>query len=166
MWIGAIKLFVGTKDAPYAGTDDLIQATVLRDGNEVARLNLDWPNIDDNERGDQRAYTYFNLARRNDGTPQLPPGIGQNPMPYPDHGIEFSYGLANHLKIRLSTGGADMWIKDFVDLYVREIRLMATSFDTVAWIEDSTWTFIGRWGKDVALSWDLFEGVPFHTMKL
>jgi hypothetical protein len=166
MWIGAIKLFVGTKDAPNAGTDDLIQAVVLRDGHEVARLDLNWAGIDDNERGDQRAYTYFNLKRKNDGTPELPPGLGQIPMPYPEHGIEFSNGIVGHLKIRLSTNGFDMWIKDFVDLSVREIRQKATSFDTLAWIEDSDWTPMGRWGKDVSMSWDLFEGLPFHTMKV
>ncbi len=45
-------------------------------------------------------------------------------------------GMNGHLKIRLRIRGDDMWIKDNVDLYVRFIRRIATSFDTLAWKED------------------------------
>ena len=105
MWIGAIKLVVQTKDAPsWAGTDNLVQATMVRDNNDLRVLNLDYPTEDDLEPGAIRNYDYSGptkLPRSNDKTPELPPGIGQSPMPYPGYGFEFSNGLNGHLKIRL-----------------------------------------------------------------
>ena len=169
MWIGAIRLRVKTKDSKDAGTDDLVQAAVLRDGNQLRLLNLDYPTEDDLERGAVRNYDYIGptrLPRRNDHTPELPPGIGQSPMPYPDYGLEFSNGLNGHLKIRLQTNGDDMWIKDNVELHVRQIRLKPTSFDTLAWQEDSEWSFIANWGQDVAMSQDSDEGTSAWTLNL
>lgn len=131
MWIGSIRLIVETKDEPYAGTDSLVRATILRNGNELRVLRLDYPTEDDLERGAIRNYDYMGptkLPRRNDKTHELPDGIGQIPMPYPGYGFEFSDGLSGHLKIRLRIHGDDMWIKDNVDLYVRFIRNKATSF--------------------------------------
>jgi hypothetical protein len=164
MWVGAIKLKVATKDADFAGTDDLIQAVVVRDGSDIAVLNLDLSGVDDNERGDVRSYNFFPLARRNDQTPELPPGIGQNPMPYPDDGLEYSNGLAGHMKIRLRTDGDDMWIKDKVTLSIKQNRQVKTSFDTLAWVRDANWTEIVKWGQDVAISEDSGEGVTSWTM--
>ena len=169
MWIGAIRLVVETKDAPNAGTDSLVQATVIRDGNDLRVLNLDYPTEDDLERGAIRNYDYIGptrLPRRNDQTPELPPGIGQTPMPYPGYGFEFSHGLNGHLVMRLRINGDDMWIKDNVDLYVRFIRQKATSFDTLAWIEDSDWSYIASWGRDVAMSTDGSEGVTTWNLLL
>ncbi|MBL8526917.1 MAG: hypothetical protein JNL68_04480 [Burkholderiales bacterium] len=167
MWIGAIRLIVATKDAPSAGTDNLVQATVLRDGAVLRVLNLDYPTENDLERGAIRNYDYIGptkLPRRNDQTPELPPGIGQNPMPYPGYGFEFSNGLSGHLVLRLRIRGDDMWIKDNVDLYVRFIRRRATSFDTLAWVEDPDWTYIASWSRDVPMSTDASEG--FTTWNL
>jgi hypothetical protein len=166
MWVGSIKLGVRTKDAPDAGTDDLILARILRDGGEIVALRLDYSDEDDLERGASRNYFYPVLPRRNHRPPELPPDIGQNPMPYPSEGLEFSDGLAGHLKVVLTTSGMDMWIKDNVDFYITEIRQVSTSFDTLAWIKDSDWTYLGTWSQDVALSWDLTEGVPIWTMGL
>jgi hypothetical protein len=169
MWIGSIRLMVQTKDAPNAGTDNLVQATVVRDGMELRILNLDYPTEDDLERGAIRNYDYMGptkLPRRNDQTPELPPGIGQNPMPYPGYGFEYSNGLSHHLKIRLRIRGDDMWVKDNVDLYVRFIRQRATSFDTLAWQEDSDWTYIASWTQDVGMSTDSSEGVTTWTLNL
>lgn len=104
MWIGAVRLIVATKDALDAGTDGLVQATVLRDGAALRVLNLDYPSEDDLEPGAIRNYDYIGptkLPRRNDKTPELPPGIGQNPMPYPGYGFEFSNGVNGHLVLRL-----------------------------------------------------------------
>lgn len=165
MWVGSIRLRVRTKDAPNAGTDNLVRATVVRDGRELVSLLLDYVDEDDLERGALRDYNYISsLPRINDATPQLPDGIGQDPMPYPSYGIEFSHGLHGHLRLRLNIGGDDMWIKDNVDLDVREIQVRNTSFDTVAWQEDSTWTYLGTWSQDVTLSTDFFEG--FSTWDL
>jgi hypothetical protein len=169
MWIGAIRLVVRTQDTTFAGTDSLVQAAVLRDGSQLRLLNLDYPAEDDLERGAIRAYDYSGptrLPRSNDQTPELPPGIGQSPMPYPGYGFEFSSGLSGHLKIRLRIRGDDMWIKDNVDLYVRSIRRRATSFDTLAWIEDPDWTYIASWTQDVALSTDSSEGFTTWTLNL
>jgi len=129
MWIGSIRLVVETKDSLDAGTDNLVQATVLRNDAELRVLNLDYPTEDDLERGAIRNYDYIGptkLPRRNDKTPELPPGIGQNPMPYPGYGFEFSNGLNGHLILRLRIRGDDMWIKDNVDLYVKESLLAST----------------------------------------
>jgi hypothetical protein len=169
MWIGAIRLVVETEDAPAAGTDSLVQASVIRDGTTLRVLNLDYPTEDDLERGAIRNYDYIGptkLPRRNDQTPELPPGIGQSPMPYPGYGFEFSNGLSGHLRLQLRIRGDDMWIKDNVDLYVRFIRNRATSFDTLAWIEDTDWTYIASWTRDVAMSTDSSEGVTTWNLIL
>jgi hypothetical protein len=169
MWVGAIRLNVHTKDARNAGTDSLVQATVIRDGNELRVLNLDYLAENDLERGAIRNYDYIGplkLPRRNDKTPSLPDGIGQIPMPYPGYGFEFSNGLNGHLTIRLRIRGDDMWIKDNVDLYVRFIRQRATSFDTLAWIDDLDWTYIASWTQDVAMSTDSSEGATTWNLKL
>ncbi|HSK70467.1 MAG TPA: hypothetical protein VK892_02140 [Pyrinomonadaceae bacterium] len=151
------------------GTDNLVQASVIRDGTVLRVLNLDYPTEDDLERGAIRNYDYSGptkLLRRNDKTPELPPGIGQIPMPYPGYGFEFSNGLNGHLRLRLRIRGDDMWIKDNVDLYVRFIRQVATSFDTLAWVEDSFWTYIASWTQDVAMSTDSDEGVTTWNLIL
>jgi hypothetical protein len=169
MWVGAIRLTVQTKDASDAGTDSLVQATVLRDGNELRVLNLDYPTENDLERGAIRNYDYggpTKLPRRNDQTPQLPDGIGRNPMPYPGYGFEFSNGMNGHLKIRLRIRGDDMWVKDNLNLYVRQLRQRATSFDTLAWQEDTDWTYVASWGQDKALSTDSSEGYTTLTLNL
>lgn len=169
MWIGAIRLTVQTEDAPYAGTDNLLQARVRRNNTDLALLNLDYPTEDDHERGAVRNYDYIGptkLTRRNDRTPELPDGIGRIPMPYPGYGFEFSDGLNGHLKIRLRIRGDDMWIKDRVDLYVQYIRQVATSFDTLAWIRDSHWSYIASWSQDVNMSTDSDEGVSTWTLVL
>jgi hypothetical protein len=169
MWIGSIRLVVATKDAPHAGTDSLVQATVLRDGAGLRVLNLDYPTENDLERGAIRNYDYSGptmLPRRNDKTAELPPGIGQSPMPYPGYGFEFSNGLNGHLSFRLRIRGDDMWIKDDVDLYVRSIRQRATSFDTLAWQEDPNWNYIASWTRDVAMSTDTTEGFTTWTLRL
>ncbi|MCY0914474.1 hypothetical protein [Massilia antarctica] len=169
MWIGSIGLVAATKDVPNAETDNLVQASILRNGKEIRVLNLDYADVDDHERGDSRSYNYSGpakLPRRNDLTPELPPGIGMIPMPYPGYGFEFSQGLSGHLQIQLRINGDDMWIKDNIDLYVKFIRLRATSFDTLAWLEDTAWTYIASWTQDVALSTDDKEGVTTWTLNL
>jgi hypothetical protein len=166
MWIGAIRLRVQTKDTTDAGTDHVVRAGVLRDGSELARLELDYADENDLERGAVRNYYYSNLPRRNHHTPELPPGVGQNPMPYPDHGFEFSDGVNGHMKLRLRIHGDDMWVKDNVDLYIKQVRNVATSFDTLAWQDDANWTFLGSWPKDVAMSTDSDEGTATWTLNL
>jgi hypothetical protein len=169
MWIGALRLVVATKNARDAGTDSLVQATVLRNDAELRVLNLDYPTEDDLERGAIRNYDYSGptkLPRRNDRTPELPSGIGQIPMPYPGYGFEFSNGLSGHLKVRLRIRGDDMWVKDNVDLYVRYIRQRATSFDTLAWQEDPDWSYVASWTQDVAMSTDAGEGFTYWTLRL
>jgi hypothetical protein len=169
MWIGSIRLTVQTQDTPFAGTDHLVQATVLRNGVALRTLNLDYPTEDDLEPGAIRNYDYIGptrLPRRNDGTPELPDGIGRIPMPYPGYGFEFSSGMNGHLVLRLKINGDDMWIKDRVDLYVRHIRLRATSFDTEAWQEDTFWTYVASWTQDVAMSTDSGEGTTTWNLLL
>lgn len=170
MWIGAIRLSVQTAARPsYAGTDSLVQAVIRRDGTELRVLNLDYPAEDDLEPGAFRVYDYSGptkLPRRNDRTPELPDGVGQIPSPYPGYGFEFSRGLNGHLGIRLHINGDDLWIKDRVDLYVRFIRLRATSFDTLNWIEDTDWTYVASWGQNVTLSTDGGEGRTDWTLAL
>lgn len=169
MWIGAIRLTVQTKDIKYAGTDSLIQASILRDGIELRVLNLDYPSEDDHERGDIRSYSYTGptkLPRRNDSTPELPSGVGRVPMPYPGYGFEYSNGMNGHLSIRLRIRSDDMWIKDNVDLYVKFIRRVASSFDTLVWKRDAIWTYIASWTQDVKLSTDSSEGFKVWNLVL
>ena len=86
MWIGSIRFRVTTKNAPDAGTDSLVTARIVRDGAGLKNLALDYPSENDLEAGAVRNYDYIGptkLQRINDKTPQLPPGVSQNPMPYP-----------------------------------------------------------------------------------
>lgn len=71
MWIGPIRLIVKTKEAPQAGTDSLVQATILRDGTGLGVLNLDYPTEEDLER----------VAIRDDDD--------MEPKPYPAYGSGF-----------------------------------------------------------------------------
>jgi hypothetical protein len=74
--------------------------------------------------------------------------------------------MNGHLRIRLQIHGDDMWIKDNVDLYVRFVRQVATSFDTLAWQEDSFWTYVASWTRDAAMSTDSSEGFAIWNMNL
>jgi hypothetical protein len=166
MWIGAIRLRVRTMDAAGAGTDHLVTATIVREGVDVVRLALDYQDEDDLQRGAVRNYDYSKLHWDNDETPRLPDGVMSTPMPYPSWGIEFSHGLHGHLKIRLEIHGDDRWDKDDVRLHIREIREVATSFDTVEWREDSGWTHIGTWNNNIAMSSDSDEGFEILNLHL
>lgn len=155
MWIGSIRLVVQTKDQLYAGTDSLVIFSVLRNGATLGSFRLDYPDENDLERGAIRNYDYLGptkLPRRNDKTPSLPPGIGRIPSPYPGWGFEFSDGLPNHLALSLRIQGDDMWIKDNIDLYIKEIR------QSSGWKENPNWTYIATWSKDLAMSTDSSEG--------
>jgi hypothetical protein len=137
---------------------------ILRDGDHLFTGRLDYPDVDDHEPGDTRFYGFTVPEIYLDETPALPPGIGAIPMPYPEAAIEFSHGIHPHLQCRLRIHGTDMWIKDSVEILVKETRLTATSFDTVAWQEAPTWTRLGGWHQDVRMSRDSSEGVTTWTL--
>ncbi|WP_143231447.1 hypothetical protein [Agromyces cerinus] len=141
-------------------------ADVLRNGVQLVRLRLDYEYEDDLEPGAFRSYTYSQLPRRNDQTPELPDGIGRIPMPYPDYGLEFSGGLTGHMKLRLHIHGDDLWIKDNVSMDILEVRQVATSFDSIAWRQDSTWSYVGDWTQDVSISQDPSEGPSVWVLAL
>lgn len=166
MWIGSMRVGVWTGDTPTGGTDSLVTAMVVREGDDVINLRLAYATENDLERGSFRDYFYLSLPQIFHGTVPLPPGIGRDPMPYPDHGIEFSNGLAGKLELRLVIHGDDLWLKDKVDLSIREVRERATSFDTLGWAEDPDWTIIGTWDRDVVLSTDSGEGVSTWRLVL
>jgi hypothetical protein len=158
---------VKTKDATGAGTDNLVTATLKRDGNDIHMFRLDYVAENDFERGAIRNYDFIGstkLPRKNDQTPELPPGVSETPMPYPSYGFEFSNGLQGHMTLRLQIHGDDMWIKDEVELFIREIRLKPTSFDTLAWKEDLKWASVAKWPKDVNMSSDSDEGVAYWDL--
>ena len=73
----------------------------------------------------------------------------------------------HNAKLHTNNGvNEDMWIKDSVDLYIREIRQKAEGIDTLYWQEDSKWTFIGNWGQDFAMSSDSDEGIQTLNLAL
>jgi hypothetical protein len=164
MWIGNIGFMVWTKDTPVAGTDSLVTVEMIRNGNHLFTGRLDFPTLDDLEPGSVRFYGYEVPARYLDRTPPLPDGVGRIPPPYPDKGVEFSDGLIGHLACRLRIHGNDLWTKDRVDIYVKETRLVATSFDTEGWRTDQFWTHLGMWTQDVDLSTDSTEGPDTWTL--
>jgi hypothetical protein len=157
-WIANIGFRVRTKDAPHAGTDDTVWVELLRDNQLLAKGKLDFENFDDLERGDERFYGYTIPDLYRDKTPALPDGIGQIPMPYPNAGIEFSRGMQGHFKCRLRIDGDDMWIKDQVDIYVKETRLGGGGGDPRYWGIVDDWFKLGSWTQDVAMSTDDDEG--------
>lgn len=164
MWVGKMGFMVWTKDAVHAGTDHLVTVEVMRDNRVLWAGRFDFPTEDDLEPGAQRFYGYEINGLFLDDTPPLPAGIGRIPSPYPSRGMEYSHGLSGHLRSRLRIHGHDMWTKDKVEIYVKEIRQLATSFDTLEWIEDSDWTKLGTWGADADLSTDSSEGSTTWTL--
>jgi len=42
MWMGSIRLRVSTADTSHAGTDSLVTATIMRDGDKIVGLSLDY----------------------------------------------------------------------------------------------------------------------------
>jgi hypothetical protein len=150
-------LTVKTKDAPYAGTGDLVQAIFKRDGERLGTFDLAKPGVDDHERGDERNYDFegaSNLPRRTDETLELQPGVQSDPMPYPPYGFEFSNDLEGHLVIRLQTDGDNMWIKDNVDFYIKQFRVVETASGAEDWRVDISWHYIKSWDRDVSISLD------------
>ena len=166
MWVGSIRVGVWTADQPDAGTDSLVQVEVLRDSAWISTLNLDYAAEDDLERGAFRDYFYSNLPRRNDQTPPLPDGVGQNPMPYPDFGFEFSHGLFGHLRLRLHIRNDDMWVKDKVELSIRQVRQVGDQFRHPRLAAGHVVVVVGVWGQDVAMSTDGSEGLETWTLLL
>jgi hypothetical protein len=166
MWIAAIGFQVSTANTTYAGTDSLLTVEILRDDSNLITGRLDYTDQDDHERGDSRFYGYTIPQLFLDKTPPLPDGVGQIPAPYPEPGMEFSNGIAGHLKCRLRIGNDDMWIKDQVDIYVRYIKRVATSFDTLDWQLDADWTYLGAWTQDVKMSTDSSEGPASWTLNI
>lgn len=164
MWIGAIGFQVKTKNAKFAGTDSLVTVEILRDNKHLFTGKLDFAFIDDLEPGDNRFYGYTFKELFFDKTPPLPDGVGQSPAPYPSTGMEFSSGLKNHLKCRLRIHNDDMWTKDQVDIFVKQIQKVADGFDLWQWKIDANWTHLGAWTKDVNLSTDSSEGVTTLTL--
>jgi hypothetical protein len=81
MWIGNIGFMVWTKDALAAGTDSLVTVEILRNGNLLFTGRVDYPHLDDLERGSVRFYSYTVPNRYLDRTPQLPDGMGRIPPP-------------------------------------------------------------------------------------
>jgi hypothetical protein len=164
MWIGSIRLRIRTEDVPHAGTDSEVRVTIMRDGQDVQTVSLDLPGEDNLERGTTRDYVYTRLERSNDQTPELPDGLATSPSPYPSYGVEFSDGVFRHLGLRFRIRGSDMWIKDNVDIAVREIEKVPEGFDSWVWRESSAWIHVGTRSADVRMSTDSDEGV--RTMVL
>ncbi len=77
MWIGAIRLRVQTKDGPDSGTDNLVKATIERDGVDIVVLRLDYAAGDDLERRSRRDYDYFTPPRIEDDVEVFVREIGQ-----------------------------------------------------------------------------------------
>jgi hypothetical protein len=174
MWIGDIRLGIGTANKIDAGTDELVVVEVLRDGKRIVALSLDVPIEDDLERGAFRHYEYFGLPLRNDKTPFDPNAVGipvggettgsTNPS-HPASGLEFSSGLNGHLAFRLRIAGDDMWIKDNVTFAHREMkRLPVGTTSQFVWKTSGGWQDGGNWPADAALSTDSREGTA--TRKL
>jgi hypothetical protein len=154
MWIGAVRLVVKTKDRRFAGTDSEVQMGVLRNGWELAYGPLDKASVDDHERGDERAYDFIFNDWFNDRTQPIDFDPSPNPPPYPDRGIEYSNGLGGHFGIRLRIMGADMWIKDELHIYTKQIRLKSTSQSEPSWRIDADWHYEGSSLTDVRMSTD------------
>lgn len=161
VWVSAIGFRVGTEDAAFAGTDSLITVEIIRDGDHLFTGRLDFGHLDDHERGDSRFYGFTVPELYLDETSRLPEGIGRIPMPYPNTGIEFSNGIHPHLKCRLRIHADDMWIKDVVEIYIKEAQLDGAS---LAWAEAPIWTRLGAWTQDVPMSRDSSEGETTWTL--
>lgn len=153
MWIGGVRLVVKTKDRKYAGTDSDVQAGFLRNGWELTYGTLDLAG-DDLGRGDERGYNFIFSDWFNDRTQPIDFDPSPNPPPYPDRGIEYSNGLVGNLGIRLRIMGADMWIKDELHIYTKQIRLKSTALSEPSWRLDDDWHYEGSSLTDVRMSTD------------
>lgn len=147
MWIGSIRLDVRTEHEPGAGTDDMVVATLLRDGEEIAELKLDRPGKPDLDRGTARPYVYAHLDLN--GVHDAYPTPVQ-----PKYGVEFPDGLKGHLALRLSHSSGDLWVMDELILFVKELDKESGG----PWFEHDKWTFVKSFSRDVALSAHPLEG--------
>lgn len=183
-WISEIGFLVWTKHSVNAGTEDRLTVDIYRDGEYLFSVRLS----EGLERGDAH---YYNFPIRNryfdESEPPQPPGVLRHlrypalyppPRPasspsgdlgdyvfrrprYPASGIEFSNGVAGNLGCRFRIHGDDKWIKDQVDVYVKEIRPGATGID---WVEDDYARHLGSWREDVPLSTYSDEGFRSWTL--
>lgn len=166
MWIGAVCLRVTTKAQPHAGTDYIVTADLLRDGEAVQRFNLDYGTIDDMEPGATGDYIFTGpdaLPRRFDRTPRFKRRRDKGTDPSaPPFGIEFSKGIRGYLGFKFRVQGPDVWVKDVIHLFIREWHPVQTG-DAVQWVEDRSWKYVATWGRDVAVGAD---GSRHLTLKL
>jgi hypothetical protein len=163
MWIGALCLRVTTKAQPHSGTDYVVTAEMLRDGEVVQRFKLDYGAMDDMEPGATMDYCFAGaegLPRKHDRTPRFK--RGHREVEAPGHGIEFSKGLNGHLAFRFKVQGPDVWLKDVIQLFIRELHPVRSE-SGVQWVEDKAWNHVATWGRDVPVG---AEGSRLLTLKL
>lgn len=145
-WISEIMFRVQTADAPNAGTNHPLTVDIYRDGEYLFTGELNFGHINDHERGDSRYYNFI-----------LPEGYlfpDESEYTRPTAGIEFSDGIAGNLTCRLQIHGDDKWIKDQVDIYVKEVRPRGP----IGWVDDDSHRLLGNWTQDVTLSTYSDEG--------
>jgi hypothetical protein len=143
---------------------------VIRDGNELRLLNLDYPTEDDLERGAIRNYDYVWRAHDAPTAKRQDPGAAARDWSDSDAVSRLRLRVLQRDEWPSDASAAyprdDMWIKDNVDLYIRPIRQRTNNFDTLAWIEDRDWTYIASWTQDVAMSTDSTEGFTTWNLRL
>ena len=160
MWIGAIKLRVYTGYQVQAGTTSLVEVSFRRDGEGLIVFPLEFPPAVGIDRASHPTYAWSDndLPRRNDKTPSLPSGEVQIPMPYPDHGFEFSDGVKNHFDLRLRIRGQDEWVVEEAELWVKHVVLV-NWLGLKIWQTSSQWSKVGEWNSQTwLLSTDPPEG--------
>jgi hypothetical protein len=166
LWVGSIRLRVSTRNQAGAGTDRLVTCTIVRDDEAIVALKLDHPNIDDMEPGKTNYYDFIGpekIALRPD---TLKRQRRDRIESKPTYGIEFAKGVKGHLSLQFKVHGEDVWVKDAVDLFIREIKPLEDSKGQIHWVEDKVWTHVASWGRDIPLSATNEKAFQALTLKL
>jgi hypothetical protein len=164
VWVSRFGWSVLTGPQPPDGTDSRVAVTILRRDTPVITLNVE-PGF--TPRLSQGASEFFSWTWRgtniDDGdVVGWPAGL-----PFPD-AIEFRPNLPGRLKFRFEIFGNDLWVKDNIDCYVRftHPEHVPGTIDQQRWVEDSAWTSVGTFPRDVNMSTDTVPGSVFKRLEL
>lgn len=161
-YVRALGWDIATAADPGSGTDSNVTLEILRDGQVVIALNVEPGETERLDRGNS-VFHYHYVVGTHFEPGDIVSWVGG--LGYPN-GIEFSDDIGGHLRCRLRIHGDDKWVKDNIGAYVKYTspQHVAGTIDSQIWADDISWTFIGNFSQDVAMSTDAGEGVSTWTL--
>ena len=169
-WLAEVGVGIKTKESPNAGTDDPVDISILRDGAQFGGvLSI----VRDNklEPGNYEFYTRrlpgpyrdrgrYGPFRRT--ISRIADRLWLILRRIPGFGVEYANGLEGHFECQLSIAGNDTWVKEQVDLYVKEAKLNHFGI----WVVNPEWIYLGSCTQDVSFSTNPEDGFQSVRFKL